>query len=71
MAEKKFLVSIGNKIKQFRRRNNMTQNDLALECDFEKATMSRIESGKANPTVRTLLKISNALDIHISELFVD
>lgn len=49
----------------------MTQNDLALECDFEKATMSRIESGKANPTVRTLLKISNALDIHISELFVD
>jgi transcriptional regulator with XRE-family HTH domain len=71
MAEKKFLISIGKKIKQHRLRNNMTQNDLAIECNFEKATMSRIESGKSNSTVRTLVKISNALGIHISELFID
>lgn len=49
----------------------MTQNDLAIECNFEKATMSRIESGKSNPTVRTLVKISNALHIHLSELFIE
>ena len=71
MAEKKFLISIGKKIKIHRQKNNMTQNDLAIECNFEKATMSRLESGKANPTVRTLVIVSNALDIHISELFID
>jgi DNA-binding XRE family transcriptional regulator len=71
MAEKKFMVAVGNKIKQHRHKNNITQSDLAIECNFEKATMSRIESGKSNPTMRTLIKISKALDIHISELFID
>ncbi len=69
MADKDFLANIGNRIRQHRVRVNMTQNDLAIKCKFEKATMSRIESGKSNPTVRTLVKISNALDIHVSELF--
>jgi transcriptional regulator with XRE-family HTH domain len=49
----------------------MTQNDLAIACDFEKASMSRIESGQSNPTVRTLHRISLALEIHIGELFAD
>jgi DNA-binding XRE family transcriptional regulator len=48
----------------------MTQNDLAVECEFEKASMSRIESGKSNPTVRTLLKICRVLDVKIEDLFV-
>lgn len=71
MTEKIIPITIGNKIKLHRRRNNITQNDLAIKCNFEKATMSRIESGKANPTVATLVKISKALDIHISELFTE
>jgi transcriptional regulator with XRE-family HTH domain len=49
----------------------MTQNELAMECEFEKASMSRIESGQSNPTIRTLYKISDALDVHIGELFKD
>jgi len=31
--------------------------------------MSRIESGKTNTTVLTLYKISNALDVPMSEFF--
>ena len=62
---------LGVKIKALRSTKNMTQNELAVECDFEKASMSRIESGQTNPTVRTLYKISKALDIPIVELFKD
>ena len=40
-------------------------------CDFEKASLSRIELGKTNTTVLTLCKICKALDIHIKELFED
>ena len=50
---------------------NMTQNDLAIECDFEKASLSRIEAGKTNITIRTLYKICKALDINIVELFAE
>jgi transcriptional regulator with XRE-family HTH domain len=47
----------------------MTQNELAIQCNFEKASMSRIESGKTNITVLTLRKISKALDAEIHEFF--
>lgn len=62
---------LGVKIKALRSKKNMTQNELAVECDFEKASMSRIESGQTNPTIRTLYKISKALDIPIVEFFKD
>jgi len=62
------LTTIGARIKIFRLKMNMTQNKLAGECDFQKASMSRIESGKINVTIRTLYKISQVLNINISEL---
>jgi transcriptional regulator with XRE-family HTH domain len=71
MNEPDLLIKIGARIKSLRVLKRMTQNDLAIECEFEKASMSRIESGKSNPTVRTLFKICKALDVHISELFKD
>jgi len=64
-------VKLGERIKLIRTRKNMTQNELAIKCDFEKASMSRIESGRSNPTIQTLYKICNSLEIHIIELFKD
>jgi len=69
MTNTDFLVLLGSRIKRIRAEKNMTQFKLAAMCDFEKASMSRIESGKTNTTVLTLLKISAALDVHVSELF--
>lgn len=71
MKEPELLIKIGVNIRALRTKKNMTQNDLAIECEFEKASMSRIESGKSNPTVKTLFKICRVLDVHISELFND
>lgn len=71
MTEPDLRNKLGQKIKILRLERKMTQNALAMECDFEKASMSRIESGQANPTISTLFKISMALEVHISELFQD
>lgn len=71
MKEPDMLLSVGRRIKELRKKKNLTQNGLAMECEFEKASMSRIESGHTNPTIKTLLKISIALDVHITELFKD
>ncbi len=71
MNESDLQVKLGERIKAIRIKRNMTQNDLAIACDFEKASMSRIESGKSNPTVRTLHKISVELEISIADLFAD
>ena len=71
MGDNKLLIKLGEKIKKIRISKNLTQNELAMECDFEKARLSRIESGHSNPTIRTLFKISKALDIPMEELFKD
>ena len=71
MNDLQLLSKLGEKIKLLRIKKKMTQNDLAIECDFEKASMSRIESGQSNPTIRTLFKISRALDVHMTEFFKD
>ena len=66
-----FLEGIGQRIKKIRGDKGLTQYELAALCDFEKANMSRIESGQANSTILTLLKISKALEVHIGELMKD
>jgi transcriptional regulator with XRE-family HTH domain len=69
MKENEVLIKLGARIKKLRQKKNITQNKLAIECNFEKASMSRIESGQTNPTIRTLYKISKALDVNLIDLF--
>lgn len=62
-------MKIGEKIKTLRIEKKMTQQKLALECAVEKAGMSRLEAGRSNPTLRTLVRICTALGVPIEELF--
>ena len=66
-----FLLALGSRIKKIRNEKNLTQQELAGLCDFEKSNMSRIENGGTNPTILTLLKISEALEVKLSYLFQD
>lgn len=59
---------IGQRIRILRESKGITQQDLAAACNFEKTNMSRIEAGRTNPTISTLYKISQALEVTISEL---
>jgi transcriptional regulator with XRE-family HTH domain len=68
MTEIQLLTKLGKRIKMIREQKEITQQQLAAHCKFEKASMSRIEAGLSNPTIRTLYKISKALEVHISEL---
>ena len=59
---------IGNRIREMRESKGISQQNLAAICNFEKANLSRIEAGRTNPTISTLYKISQALEISISRL---
>ena len=59
---------IGSRIKQLRESKGVTQQDLAAMCNFEKGNMSRLEAGRTNPTITTLYKISQALNVKIIDL---
>lgn len=66
--KEQLLLQIGNRIRFLREQKNISQQDLAALCNFEKANMRRIEAGRTNPTVYTLHKISQALGISLSQL---
>ncbi len=59
---------IGNRIRDLRESKGISQQNLAAICNFEKANLSRIEAGRTNPTISTLYKISQALEISIAEI---
>jgi len=53
--------NIGRAIKDARTRADKTLEQLGYEAYLTAATISRIESGKHSPTLRTLEKIAKAL----------
>jgi transcriptional regulator with XRE-family HTH domain len=59
---------IGEKIRRLRESKDISQQNLAAICNFEKANLSRIETGRTNPTISTLYKISQALEVSLSEI---
>jgi transcriptional regulator with XRE-family HTH domain len=68
-AEKTFIKQLGKRIVAIREEKGMRQIDLARELDIEDSALRRIETGSTNPTIKTLLRITNVLDISLAELF--
>lgn len=44
-----------------RNKAGMTQQQLSCMSEIDQAVLSRIESGKANPSIKTLQKVANGL----------
>lgn len=57
--------STGEKIRNFRKRAEMSQLDLEVAIDASNGSISRIESGEVNPTKETLLKLIDELDLNL------
>lgn len=69
ISEESFLLQLGIQIRQLREKKNISQQDLADDCNIPKIQIGRIERAKINTTVKTLIKIANALEIEPKELF--
>jgi transcriptional regulator with XRE-family HTH domain len=57
------LVKLGSTIRSLRRRQKMSQEDLALEANLDRTYMGGIERGERNVAVMNLCKIAKALDV--------
>lgn len=53
------------------RRKKWSANDLADFSSVGRGYLSEILSGKKSPTVRTLVKLAEALGVEIADLFLD
>ena len=60
---------ISEKIAQARKQNNLTQRELAEKLNVSDKVISKWETGKSLPDVETMLRLSKALGVSISELY--
>ena len=67
-SETRYLICLGKKIKEIRLSKKISQTEVAYRCGFDKSNYNTIESGKRNPTVISLLKISKALGVNLIDL---
>ncbi len=51
---------LGSRIKELRKKNNYSQQSLAVACNVTQSLIVRIEKG-SNMTINTLFKLSNVL----------
>lgn len=70
MEKSELLKNVGKRIQEIRVEKGLTQVDLVgrIEGEIDTTNISRIESGRTNPTVFTLYRIAVALEISLKEL---
>lgn len=63
-----YLQKLGAHISRVRKRKAYSQDRLALEGSFSRGTMSKIEKGISSVEVYTLYRVSEILEVPLSEL---
>ena len=62
------LVLLGKKIRMLRESNDYSQDTFAHEVGLGRSYYGRLERGQINPSVLTLIKISQALKVKLADL---
>lgn len=57
-------------MKYYRTKRNISQAQLAEECDCSNGMIGAIEAGRAKPSFDMILSIATALKIHPADLFL-
>jgi len=63
-------VTFKTRIKEFRARFDLTQDDLARKVGVRRETISFLERGRYNPSLMLAHAVSKALNTSIDELFI-
>lgn len=66
----KFKKSLGKRIRDIRKKNDLSQEQFAELIGIDPNSVSRIECGVHYPSLDTLEKISTALEVEMRDLFI-
>ncbi|MDT0644218.1 helix-turn-helix transcriptional regulator [Zunongwangia sp. F363] len=64
-----FLLQFGHNLGKIRQSKNLSFRSLSQKCDLDYADLNKIEKGKRNITLSTIIELAKGLEIHPRELF--
>lgn len=62
---------LGESILKYRKKRNLSQQELASLSDTDRSYLAEVEEGKANPSLKFLQKIAKALRVSLATLLKD
>ena len=62
-------VRLGQNLKKIRTKKDMSQGDIARALNVSRGYVSNIENGKLNPTLSTITRLAEALNVSTDKLF--
>lgn len=71
IMKSEILIQFGNRVKELRKAQNMSQEDLADAAGLHRTYIGMIERAEKNITLVNIEKIANALKTEINTLFND
>jgi transcriptional regulator with XRE-family HTH domain len=68
-SENETVRLLAERIKSLRRSMQWSQEELAERASLQRSYLADLERGYRNPSVRTLVKIANAMHVSVAALF--
>ena len=62
---------MNNRIKEFRAKFNLTQDELAKKVNVRRETIVFLEKNKYNPSLKLAFDLAKVFQVTIEELFID
>ena len=66
--DKNRLKEFGSNLLRIRESKGLSQEELSFRCDVDRAKISKLETGKANLYVTTLIELAKGLEVPPKEL---
>lgn len=64
-------MNIGNRLLELRSAKNLSQGDIEKRTGLLRCYVSRVENGHTVPSLETLQRLANALEVEVYQLFYE
>ena len=71
MTEEDYIAYVCSRVKELRIQKGMKQIDLASVIGIDDSNLRRLENNRTSPTLKTLYRISKALEVDLADLLPD
>lgn len=68
LSKEEILTQLGEKIASIRKNKNLTLRELGERCGLDFSSIGKIEKGKTNVSVLTLVDLASGLGVHPKRL---
>ncbi|GAA4763969.1 MULTISPECIES: helix-turn-helix domain-containing protein [Flavobacterium] len=69
MTKDEFKILFGKRLEQLRTQQDLSYRAMAERCDVDSSDISKIEKGKVDIQLKTILELAKGLNKHPKELF--